>query len=128
AELARLLIEHGRGPFDLASELMVRTTLFRLGPEEHVILFAVHHVSFDAWAVEVLYRELGELYAATVERRDAQLPELPLRYRDFAAWQRDRLQDELLRDELDFWRTHLAGAPTVTSLPTDRPRPAEQTS
>jgi amino acid adenylation domain-containing protein len=126
-ELARQLRERALTPFDLAGELMLRTTLFRLGPEEHVILFAPHHVAFDAWAVEVLYRELGELYAAKLERREAQLPPLPQHYRDFAAWQRDRLQGELLQGELDFWRTHLAGAPTVTSLPADRPRAAAQT-
>lgn len=126
-ELARQLVEHARRPFDLAGELMLRTTLFRLSPEEHAILFAPHHVAFDAWAVEVLYREVGELYAAKLEGHDAHLPELALHYRDFAAWQRDHLQGELLRDEADFWRAHLAGAPTVTRLPADRPRVATQT-
>ena len=126
AELAQLLSEHALTPFDLAGELMLRTTLFKLGPEEHVILFAPHHVAFDAWAVEVLYREVGELYAARLEGRDAVLPVLPLQYRDFASWQRESLQGELLQRELDFWRTHLAGAPTVTRLPADRPRGATQ--
>jgi amino acid adenylation domain-containing protein len=126
-ELDRLLRERALTPFDLGGELMLRTTLFRLGPEEHVILFAPHHVAFDAWAVEVLYREVGELYAARVEQREWELAELPMQYRDFAAWQREHLQGELLRGELDFWRSHLAGAPTVTRLPVDRPRPAEQT-
>ncbi len=109
AELARLMRERALTPFDLAAELMLRTTLFRLGPEEHAILFAPHHVAFDAWAVEVLYREVGECYAANLARRDPQLPELPLQYRDFAAWQRGHLQGERLHGELDFWRTHLAG-------------------
>ncbi len=122
AELERQLTEHALRPFDLAAELMLRTTVFRLGPEEHAILFAPHHVAFDAWAVEVLYREIGELYAASLAGRAAQLPELALQYRDFAAWQRSHLQGEHLHGELDFWRTHLAGAPTVTRLPADRPR------
>jgi amino acid adenylation domain-containing protein len=127
SELARLMVERALTPFDLAGEVMLRTTLFRLGPEEHVILFAPHHIAFDAWAVEVLYRELGELYSAAIERREARLPELPLQYRDFAAWQRDRFQGALLERELGFWRGHLAGAPTVTSLPADRPRAEAQT-
>jgi amino acid adenylation domain-containing protein len=125
-ELARLLTEHARRPFDLARELTLRTAVFRLDSEHHVILFAPHHVAFDAWAVEVLYREVGELYAAALERRDAELPELPLQYRDFATWQRERLQGELLRSELDFWRTHLAGAPTVMRLPAARARAGAQ--
>jgi amino acid adenylation domain-containing protein len=121
-ELARQLTEYALRPFDLAAELMLRTTVFRLGPEEHAILFAPHHVAFDAWAVEVLYREVGELYAASLAGRSAQLPQLGMQYRDFAAWQRGHLQGERLHGELDFWRTHLAGAPTVTQLPADRPR------
>ena len=126
-ELARLLRERALTPFDLGGELMLRTTLFRLAPEVHVILFAPHHVAFDAWAVEVLYREVRELYAARLEHRDGALAELPMQYRDFAAWQRERLQGDRLGSELDFWRSHLAGAPTVTRLPFDRPRPSEQT-
>jgi amino acid adenylation domain-containing protein len=126
AELARLLTEHALRPFDLAAEPMLRTTIFRLAPDEHVILFAPHHIAFDAWAVEVLYREVGEFYAARLQARDADLPELALRYRDFAVWQRDRLRGAPLDRELDFWRTQLAGAPTVTRLPADRPRGAEQ--
>jgi amino acid adenylation domain-containing protein len=126
AELERLLRERALTPFDLAAELMLRTTVFRLGPEEHAILFAPHHVAFDAWAVEVLYREVGECYAANLAGRDPQLPELPLQYRDFAAWQRGHLQGERLHGELDFWRSHLAGAPTVTELPADRPRVAAE--
>jgi amino acid adenylation domain-containing protein len=125
AELERRLLEHARRPFDLAAEAMLRTTLFELAPEEHVVLLAPHHIAFDAWAVEVLYRELGELYAARLEGRVAALPELTLHCSDFASWQRERLQGSLLEGELDFWRSHLAGAPTVTRLPADRPRPAE---
>ena len=126
-ELARLLREHARRPFDLSSELMLRTTLFRLGPEEHVILFAPHHVAFDAWAVEVLYRDLGEIYNAARQGRAPELPELPWQYCDFARWQRERLQGGLLDRELDFWRAQLAGAPTVLRLPTDKRRPPMQT-
>jgi amino acid adenylation domain-containing protein len=127
AELERSLLERARRPFDLAAEPMLRTTLFCLGPDEHVVLLAAHHIAFDAWAVEVLYRELGELYAAAVESRQPQLPELTLQYLDFATWQRERLRGEPLEDELDFWRAQLAGAPTIAQLPVDRPRGAEQT-
>jgi hypothetical protein len=127
AELARLLPELSRRPFDLASELMLRTTLVRLAPDEHVLLFQPHHIAFDAWAVEILYRDLGELYAAAGAGRASHLPELPLQYRDFAIRQRERLQGAFLDHELDFWRAQLAGAPTVLRLPTDRRRPPMQT-
>ncbi len=124
-QLARLLTEHARRPFDLSADPMLRATLFRLAPEEQVLLLAPHHIAFDAWAVEVLYRELGELYAAAVEDRAARLPAPAVQYRDFATWQRKRLQGELLERELEHWRTYLAGAPTLARLPADRPREGE---
>ncbi len=127
AELDRLLRAHARRPFDLAREVLLRTTVFRVGESEHVLLFQTHHVAFDAWAVEVFYRDLGELYAAALEGRSPNLPELPLRYGDFARRQRRRLRGALLERELDFWRAQLAGAPTVLALATDHPRPAVQT-
>jgi amino acid adenylation domain-containing protein len=127
AELEALIREHARRPFDLSRELMMRTTLLRLGPAEHVLLFQAHHVAFDAWAVEVFYRDLGELYEAARERRAPVLPELPQQYRDFSRWQRQRLRGEFLDGELDFWRAQLAGAPAVLRLPTDKRRPPSQT-
>ena len=122
--LERLLREDALRPFDLAGDLMLRTTLFRLAPEEHVILFTPHHVAFDAWSVDILYRDLGELYAALRDRRDPQLPELPRRYGDFARHQREHFQGEVRAAELDFWRLHLAGAPTTLRLPTSGGRSA----
>jgi amino acid adenylation domain-containing protein len=127
AELTRLLCAYGRRPFDLSAELMLRATLIRLTPTEHVLLFVAHHVAFDAWAVEIFYRDLGECYDAARSGRAPDLPALAQQYRDFARGQRESLSGERLEHELEFWRTQLAGAPTVLALPTDRPRPAMQT-
>jgi amino acid adenylation domain-containing protein len=125
-ELHALLREHSLRPFNLAVDPMLRTALFRLDDEEHVVLFQPHHIAVDGWSVEILYREIQELYEATVEGRDPKLPELTLQYRDFAVWQRKRLQARRLEEELEYWRTALAGAPTFLPLPTDRPRPSVQ--
>jgi hypothetical protein len=102
---------------------MLRSTVFVLAPEESVVLFQTHHIAFDAWAVEVFYRDLGECYRAALEKRAPDLPELAVQYGDFARRQRRRLSGERLHAELDFWRAQLAGAPTLVKLPTDRPRP-----
>jgi acyl carrier protein len=126
AELLRLARTRALEPFDLSRDLMLRTTVFRLGATEHVILFGAHHIAFDAWAVEVLYRELAEVYDARRSARPPVLPALTAQYRDFAVWQRERLKGAFLEGELDFWRRQLAGAPTALRLPTDRPRPSEQ--
>ncbi len=126
-DLDELLQEYARRPFDLASDVMLRTTLFRLGPDDHVVLFQTHHVAFDAWAVEIFYRELAEAYRSFVAGGRPQLRPLQFQYRDFALWQRRELTGERLERESTFWRGYLAGAPTFLALPADRPRPDAET-
>ena len=126
-ELQRLLQERAREPFDLARDLMVRATLYRLGAEEHVLIVVTHHIASDGWSVGIFCSDLSELYEARIRGRRPVLPELPLQYRDFALWQRARLSGAHLERELAFWRDRLAGAPTVLQLPFDRPRPPRQT-
>ena len=125
AALQRLLHEHAARGFDLERDVMLRATVFRLGPLGHVVLLASHHIVLDAWAVEILCHELGERYDAARRRRAPELPELPMQYRDYTRWQRTRLSGEFLERELAFWRAHLAGAPAMLQLPTDMPREAE---
>jgi amino acid adenylation domain-containing protein len=126
AELQLRLRTELRRPFDLARDLLVRTTLFRLSESEHVLVVVTHHIASDGWSVGIFCRDLGELYEAKRADRPPQLPALPLQYRDFAIWQRERLSGERLEREVDYWRAQLAGAPTSLQLPTDRPRPTEQ--
>ena len=126
-ELRKLLSAEAGRPFDLGRDLMLRASLFRLGPDEHVLLVVTHHIASDGWSVGVFCRELGECYEAHRTGRTPRLPELPLQYRDFSQWQRSRLAGERLERELAYWRSQLAGAPTLLQLPTDRPRPQRQT-
>ena len=127
AELRRQMVTEGRRPFDLESDLMLRVTLYRLGEEEHVLLCAPHHLAFDAWAVDVLYQELAELYDAERSGRQPRLPALEAQFRDFARLEREQLRGERLDSHLRFWRSQLAGAPTLLRLATDRPRADHQT-
>ncbi len=127
AELERQLNVELRKPFDLGRDLMIRTTLVELEGTEHVLLVVTHHIASDGWSVGVFCRDLGELYNARRAGRQAELPELPLQYRDFVLWQRDRLRGRQLERELEYWRGQLAGAPTIAQLPTARQRPATQT-
>jgi hypothetical protein len=125
--LERQLNVELRKPFDLGRDLMIRTTLVELDGTEHVLLVVTHHIASDGWSVGVFCRDLGELYNARRAGRQAELPELPLQYRDFVLWQRDRLRGRQLEQELEYWRGQLAGAPTIAQLPTARRRPATQT-
>ncbi len=111
-------------PFDLARGPLLRGALLRLEPEEHVALVTLHHIVSDGWSIGVLLRELAALYGALAAGVEPALPELPIQYADYAAWQRDWLRGEALAGQLAWWRERLAGAPAVLDLPTDRPRPA----
>src|SRR4029077_20836760 len=104
----------------------LRTMLLRLDEQEHVLLIMLHHIVSDGWALGVLVRQLTSLSTAFAQSRPSPLPELPVQYADFARWQRDWLQGDLLEQELSYWRQQLAGC-SVLALPTDRPRPAVQT-
>ncbi|MEA2604640.1 MAG: hypothetical protein QOF89_5632, partial [Acidobacteriota bacterium] len=128
AEAVRLTREEARRLFDLERGPLVRASLARLGEEEHRLLLSVHHIVSDGWSIGVLVRELSALYSAFVQGRPSPLPELPVQYADFAAWQRDWLQGEVLEAQLGWWRERLAGAPAVIALPADRPRPRVQSA
>src|SRR6185295_11960049 len=102
---------------------VLRAGLVRLGETEHALLLTVHHIVYDGWSERVLFHELAALYTAARLGRPSPLPEPPLQYADFAAWQR-AWPKEVLERQLAYWRRQLAGAPMVLPLPLDRPRPA----
>ena len=126
AEARRLCMKEAQRPFDLARDLMLRSKLIRLGEREHILFLNMHHIASDGWSVGLLVRELGTLYEAFIEGKPSPLPELPVQYADFAVWQREWLQGEVLEKQRNYWRKQLAGAPALLELPTDRPRPATQ--
>ncbi|HKH43314.1 MAG TPA: amino acid adenylation domain-containing protein, partial [Thermoanaerobaculia bacterium] len=124
-ELVRSLTmaETGR-PFDLARGPMLRGLLVRLAERDHAVVLTLHHIASDGWSMGLLIREVAALYPALAAGQPSPLPELPVQYADFAAWQRSRLDGEALEREIDFWRGQLAGLPPLLELPTDHPRPA----
>ncbi|HEX3560510.1 MAG TPA: amino acid adenylation domain-containing protein [Pyrinomonadaceae bacterium] len=127
ATAARLAAEEARGPFNLAEGPLLRVKLLRLAQDEHVLLVTMHHIISDGWSIKVLIREMGALYEAYASEREAALPDLPIQYADFAAWQREWLRGEVLEGQLAYWRRQLAGSPPLLELPTDRPRPTFKT-
>jgi amino acid adenylation domain-containing protein/FkbM family methyltransferase len=120
AEGRRLADAFARRPFDLARGPLLRASLLRLGKEEHLALFTMHHIVSDGWSMGVLIRELTLLYAAAGNA--AALPALPIQYPDYALWQRERLAGAPLAAQTAYWVAALAGAETL-ELPTDLPRP-----
>jgi NRPS condensation-like uncharacterized protein len=124
SEAARVLQREAQLPFDLSSGPLLRVTVLRVADDEHLALFTLHHIVADAWSMGILTRELSALYQAYNRgAADSPLAELPIQYADFAAWQRQWLQDERLEQQLAHWREQLADAATL-ELPTDYVRPA----
>jgi amino acid adenylation domain-containing protein/non-ribosomal peptide synthase protein (TIGR01720 family)/FkbM family methyltransferase len=123
---AELAAEEAVRPFDLAADVPVRASLLKLGADEHVLLFTVHHIAGDRWSMDVAVREASALYAAYATGRGSPLPEPEVQYADFAAWQRAWMSGEVLERALAYWRTQLQDVPRVLEVPTDRPRPAVQ--
>ncbi len=121
AELLRLATAATQQPFDLSSDALLRPFLFRLSDESHVLVLVIHHIVCDGWSMGVLIQELATFY----EGREATLTELPIQYADYAKWQRDWLEGELLEKHLAHWRDALANVREL-QLKTDRPRPAIQ--
>ncbi|MFB7474169.1 amino acid adenylation domain-containing protein, partial [Kitasatospora sp. NPDC056184] len=112
--------------FDLAEEVPLRATLFRLGADEHALLVVLHHIAGDGWSVPVLVRDVAVAFGARVGGAAPRWEALPVQYADFALWQRELLAEgegsELGR-QVGFWRSALAGVPEELSLPWDRSRP-----
>ncbi len=127
AEARRVAREETQRPFDLCAGPLLRAMVLRLSEQEHVLLCTMHHIISDGWSMGVLIRELTTLYEAYTEGKPSPLPELPIQYADYAHWQREWLQGEVLEQQLSYWKQQLAGVPAVLELPTDYPRPPVQT-
>ncbi|HKU74240.1 MAG TPA: amino acid adenylation domain-containing protein [Pyrinomonadaceae bacterium] len=126
AEAQRLALEESQQPFNLEHGPLLRVKLLRLDEEDYVALLTMHHIISDAWSRNVLINEVTALYDAFSKKQSSPLPELPFQYADFAVWQREWLQGEVLEQQLAYWRKQLAGL-AVLELPTDRRRPSVQT-
>ena len=125
-ESRRLSEEQSQQPFDLSQGPLLRILVLALDERDHVIVFTMHHILCDEWSMKVLISEVSELYRAFSLGRRPALPQLPIQYADYAIWQRQWLEGAEFDWHLAYWREQLDDLP-VLSLPTDKPRPPEQT-
>ncbi|WP_411122645.1 amino acid adenylation domain-containing protein [Streptomyces sp. x-19] len=123
AELAR---EAARTRFDLSAGPLLRASLLRIEDEHHLLVLVVHHIATDGWSMALLWKELGNGYRSLLHGRPPEHPDLPVRYEDYAHWQRERSAHGELDGQLRFWEERLADLVPL-ELPTDRPRPARRT-
>ncbi len=120
AAASRHLREAAEVPFDLARGPLLRATLLRCGPEEHILLLVFHHLVTDAWSATILLRELETFYTGLTNGGSPAVGELPLQYPDFADWQRRRFRGQVLEEQLSYWGRQLTGLPELR-LPYEEP-------
>lgn len=122
----QIAIKESQKPFNLAHEVLFCFKLLRLSEQEHILLLNLHHIVFDGWSYNILFQELTILYKAFSTNHHPTLSELPIQYADFAHWQRNCLQGEVLESQLNYWKQQLGGNCPILQLPTDYPRPSSQ--
>lgn len=116
-----------RRPFDLARGPLVRVTLFRRAPDDHVLAVCLHHIVADGWSMNILLEEVLEAYDARVQDRPLELPEIAHSFVSYAQALRRLADEKRLERSLAHYRARLVGAPELLELPTDRPRPPRMT-
>jgi amino acid adenylation domain-containing protein len=126
AEAERLSAEDARQPYNLAEAALMRAKLLRLGEQEYVLVLNFHHIVCDGSSLTIFYHELAALYDAYLEGKDPNLPLLPVQYADYAVWQHERLQGEVLESQLAYWKRQLGTGLMTLNLPTDYERPIVQ--
>ncbi|HEY6930341.1 MAG TPA: amino acid adenylation domain-containing protein, partial [Thermoanaerobaculia bacterium] len=127
-EARRLALEEALRPFDLEKGPLIRVRLLQTSDRSHTLVLSFHHIVFDAWSMEIFFRELATLYPAFHGGVPPNLPDLPIQYADYAEWQRRWLTGDALEKQVAYWKNQLRGAAGLLELPTDRPRPPVQSS
>jgi amino acid adenylation domain-containing protein len=113
--------------FDLGTPPLLRLNIFRLSPEDQLLLAVMHHIISDGWSLGIFVHELTTLYAAFSAGKASPMLPLQIQYSDYSIWQREWLSGDVLDSQLDYWKHRLAGAPPELALPVDHPHPGRQT-
>lgn len=127
-EARRLATAEAQRAFDLTAGPLFRAQLLKLNEEEHALVLNLHHLAADGWSMGIFTRELRALYEAFSKSQPSPLPALPVQYTDFALWQREQMHRENFQAQRAYWKRQLGGSIPILQLPTDRPRPAVQSS
>src|SRR5215813_501927 len=125
-EMATIASAEGCKPFNFESPPLLRLTLLRLGPSEHMLILVMHHIITDGWSMSILFKELAQSYERLAAGQKPEMASLQLQFADFARWQQENLTDDALQEDLEYWQNNLRGYPGLLQLPSNRPRPAVQ--
>ncbi|MDE9470590.1 non-ribosomal peptide synthetase [Xenorhabdus bovienii] len=124
--LKRLNREEGGQVFNLSADLMLRIRAIKLAEDDYVIIYTMHHIAYDGWSLPIFLSELLTLYRAYCQGENNPLSPLKIQYADYAQWQRNWLQGEILEKQLTYWQNQLASINLLHLFPLDNPRPEKQ--
>jgi amino acid adenylation domain-containing protein len=113
-------------PFDLAQGPLFRASLLQLSEQRSVLLLNMHHIISDGWSMGIFIRDFQHAYTAFIQGTQPSQSPLLIQYSDYAAWQRHWFIGSVLQQQVDYWHQQLAGCPELLELPTDKPRPPQQ--
>ncbi|MDW3192770.1 MAG: amino acid adenylation domain-containing protein [Cytophagales bacterium] len=128
ARIEQLSYEEAVTPFDLSKAPLWRVKWVRLGADEFLLLFSMHHIISDGWSLHVLVKELLALYHGFVQNKDPQLPPLPIQHKDYSHWQNQVLASDKGKASCAYWQDRLAGELPVLNLTSDKKRPKIKTN
>ncbi len=123
ARLLEIANATARKPFDLRKDVLIRPVLVKLGPQEHMLIVASHYVAVDGWTIGLVVQEVGIHYAHHKDPSRPGMPDLPFQAVDYAAWQRQRIDEQFVSSHLEYWERQLGDVPSQRPMPTDRRRP-----
>jgi amino acid adenylation domain-containing protein len=125
-EARRIALQETRQPFDLSRSPLLRAILLRVGEREHVLIVTMHHIISDGWSIGVLLKELAGRYESYSKGREEESEELEIQYADYAVWQREWLEGEEMRRQMEYWKEELKEVTPVLEMPVERGRGAVQ--
>lgn len=109
-------------PFDLSKGPLFRFVLIKIQEHEHILVLVLHHIISDGWSTRILVQELSTLYQVDEDEWDVRLPEMPITYSDYAAWQRAKFENDDYKVQLSFWKETLGTERSPLALPYDFPK------
>jgi amino acid adenylation domain-containing protein len=124
--IAGLVDAHVHHRFDLAQLPLIRFSLFRLAPEEFLLIQVEQHYVHDGWSMNLILRELLAIHDALGRGETPDLSPMVAQFRDYALWQHGDDARARLQAQAAYWKRKLDGAPLQLAMPTDFPRPAVQ--
>jgi len=126
AEALRFAVADANRPFDLSRDPLLRSRLWRFGPEDHLLLLTTHHIVSDNWSMAILLRELSLVYGAFSAGQPSPLPEDSFQYGDFVRRQQKRFEQKE-SEYIAFWKEQLAGRDSFHYVAPNHARPQSPT-